>query len=69
MVLGRWKTGGEWRGSMILGVCYEGRWLAGLSFSLLLLIPNPALDVGVVSREDTYYIYIAAAEAGGDRSR
>jgi hypothetical protein len=35
----------------------------------ILLIPNLALDVSVVSSEDTYYIYVAAAEAGGDRSR
>ena len=33
------------------------------------LIPNIALDVGVVSTEDTYYIYIAAVEAGWDRSK
>ena len=34
----------------------------------ILLVPNLALDVGIVSSEDTYYIYVAA-EAGGDRSR
>ena len=67
MGLGRWRTGGEWR-SIILGFFSKGRWLAGLSFSLLLLIPNFALDVGVVSG-DAYYIYVAAAEAGGGRSR
>ena len=50
---------------MILGVCSKGRWLAGLSFSLLLLIHNLALEVGVVSSEDTYYIYVTAAEAEG----
>ena len=35
----------------------------------ILLIANLTLDVSVVSSKDTYYIYVAAAKAGEDRSR
>ncbi|OCK89397.1 uncharacterized protein K441DRAFT_699941 [Cenococcum geophilum 1.58] len=45
---------------------YRGLFQRQVVGGFILLIPNLALDVGVVSGEDTYYIHVAA-EAGGDR--